>query len=138
MGAKVLIDGAQHVAHFATDVRGIDCDFYAFSGHKLFGPTGIGALYGKLDLLEAMPPFMGGGDMIESVTFEKTIYAQLPNKFEAGTPDIAGAIGLGAAIDYLTRFLDTRPEAEVATEAYGMLQVLRGEVTDAMPGYEPD
>jgi len=102
VGAKVLVDGAQWVAHFPTDVRDIGCDFYAFSGHKLFGPTGIGVLWGRRELLEAMPPFMGGGDMIESVTFEKTTYAQLPNKFEAGTPDIAGAIGLGAAIDYLT------------------------------------
>ena len=102
VGAKVLVDGAQWVAHFKTDVREIDCDFYAFSGHKLFAPTGIGVLWGRRELLEAMPPFMGGGDMIESVTFEKTKYAQLPNKFEAGTPDIAGAIGLGAAIDYLT------------------------------------
>jgi cysteine desulfurase / selenocysteine lyase len=101
-GAKVLVDGAQWVAHFPTDVREIGCDFYAFSGHKLFGPTGIGVLWGRRELLEAMPPYMGGGDMIESVTFEKTTYAQLPNKFEAGTPDIAGAIGLGAAIDYVT------------------------------------
>ena len=101
-GAKVLVDGAQWVAHFPTDVREIGCDFYAFSGHKLFGPTGIGVLWGQRELLEAMPPYMGGGDMIESVTFEKTTYAQLPNKFEAGTPDIAGAIGLGAAIDYVT------------------------------------
>ena len=102
VGAKVVIDGAQWVAHFKTDLREIGCDFYTFSGHKLFGPTGIGVLWGRRELLEAMPPFMGGGDMIESVTFEKTRYAQLPNKFEAGTPDIAGAVGLGAAIDYLT------------------------------------
>ena len=101
VGAKVLIDGAQWVAHFPTDVRAIDCDFYAFSGHKLFGPTGIGVLYGRRELLEVMPPYMGGGDMIESVTFEKTAYAQLPNKFEAGTPDIAGAVGLGAAIEWV-------------------------------------
>jgi cysteine desulfurase/selenocysteine lyase len=101
-GAKVLIDGAQWVAHAPTDVRAIDADFYAFSGHKIFGPTGIGVLYGRRELLEQMPPFMGGGDMIKSVTFEKTEYADLPNKFEAGTPNIAGAIGLGAAIDYLT------------------------------------
>jgi cysteine desulfurase/selenocysteine lyase len=101
VGARVLIDGAQWVGHFKTDVREIGCDFYAFSGHKLFGPTGIGVLWGRRELLDAMPPFMGGGDMIESVTFEETKYAQLPNKFEAGTPDIAGAIGLGAAIDYV-------------------------------------
>lgn len=100
-GATVLIDGAQRVAHAPTDVRDIGCDFYAFSGHKLFGPTGTGVLYGKRELLEAMPPFMGGGDMIKSVTFEKTVYADLPNKFEAGTPHIAGAIGLAAAIEYV-------------------------------------
>ncbi len=101
VGAKVLIDGAQWVAHLPTDVRDIDADFYVFSGHKIFGPTGIGALYGKRALLEAMPPWQGGGDMIESVTFAKTTYAPLPNKFEAGTPNIAGAIGLGAAIDFV-------------------------------------
>src|SRR5687767_3295934 len=100
-GARVLVDGAQWVAHHPTDVRAINADFYAFSGHKLFGPTGIGVLYGKRELLEAMPPYQGGGDMIKSVTFEKTEYADLPNKFEAGTPDIAGAVGLGAAIDYV-------------------------------------
>jgi cysteine desulfurase/selenocysteine lyase len=102
VGAKVLVDGAQWVAHAPTDVRDIDADFYVFSGHKLFGPTGIGVLYGKWELLEAMPPYMGGGDMIESVTFEKSTYAALPNKFEAGTPDIAGAVGLGAAVDYVS------------------------------------
>jgi cysteine desulfurase/selenocysteine lyase len=102
VGAKVLVDGAQWVAHFPTDVRKLDVDFYCFSGHKLFGPTGIGALYGKRELLDAMPPYMGGGDMIRSVRFEKTEYAELPNKFEAGTPDIAGAVGLGAAIGYVT------------------------------------
>jgi len=101
VGAKVLVDGAQWVAHHRTDVRDLGCDFYVFSGHKLFGPTGIGVLWGRRELLESMPPYHGGGDMIESVTFEKTTYAQLPNKFEAGTPDIAGAVGLGAAIDYL-------------------------------------
>ena len=101
VGAKVLIDGAQWVAHHPTDVRQIDCDFYAFSGHKLYGPTGIGILWGRRELLDAMPPYQGGGDMIESVTFEKTTYAQLPNKFEAGTPHIAGAVGLAAAIEYV-------------------------------------
>lgn len=101
VGALVLVDGAQWVAHQATDVQLIDADFYVFSGHKLFGPTGIGVLYGKGALLEAMPPYQGGGDMIASVTFAKTTYAELPNKFEAGTPDIAGVIGLGAAIGYL-------------------------------------
>jgi cysteine desulfurase/selenocysteine lyase len=99
--ALVLIDGAQHVGHFPTDVRAIGCDFYCFSGHKLFGPTGIGVLWGRREVLEQMPPFHGGGDMIESVTWEKTTYAPIPAKFEAGTPDIAGAIGLGAAIEYL-------------------------------------
>jgi cysteine desulfurase/selenocysteine lyase len=101
-GAKVIIDGAQWVAHYPTDVQDIGCDFYTFSGHKLYGPTGIGVLYGRRELLEAMPPFHGGGDMIESVTWEKTTYAPLPNKFEAGTPDIAGVVGLGAAINYVT------------------------------------
>jgi cysteine desulfurase/selenocysteine lyase len=97
----VLIDGAQAAPHLKVDVRDLDCDFYAFSGHKTCGPTGIGALYGKSHWLEAMPPVMGGGDMIASVTFEKTTYNTLPYKFEAGTPNIADAIGLGAAIDYL-------------------------------------
>lgn len=97
----VLVDGAQAVPHCAVDVRALDCDFYVFSGHKIYGPTGIGVLYGKRELLESMPPYQGGGDMIRSVTFEKTIYNQLPYKFEAGTPDIAGAIGLGAALDYV-------------------------------------
>ncbi len=100
-GARILIDGAQWVAHGPTDVRDLDADFYVFSGHKLIGPTGIGVLYGKRELLDAMPPYQGGGDMIASVTFEKTLYAELPNKFEAGTPDIAGVAGLAAAIDYL-------------------------------------
>jgi cysteine desulfurase/selenocysteine lyase len=97
----VLLDGAQAVPHLPVDVRDLGCDFYALSGHKLFGPTGIGVLYGRASLLEAMPPWQGGGDMILSVTFEKTIYNRLPHKFEAGTPHIEGAIGLGAAIDYL-------------------------------------
>jgi cysteine desulfurase/selenocysteine lyase len=101
VGAKVLVDGAQWVAHHPINVADIGCDFYAFSGHKLLGPTGIGILWGRRELLEAMPPYHGGGDMIESVTFEKTTYAPLPNKFEAGTPDIAGVVGLGAAIDYI-------------------------------------
>ena len=100
-GAPVLFDGAQAVPHMPVDVQELDCDFYVFSGHKLFGPTGIGILYGKAEYLEAMPPFLGGGEMIKSVTFEKTIYNDLPYKFEGGTPDIAGAIGLGAAIDYV-------------------------------------
>src|SRR5689334_21070560 len=97
----VLLDGAQAAPHLAVDVQALDCDFYTFSGHKLYGPTGVGVLYGKANLLEAMPPYQGGGDMISSVTFEKTIYNSLPYKFEAGTPNIAAGIALGAAIDYL-------------------------------------
>ncbi|HYW66492.1 MAG TPA: cysteine desulfurase [Candidatus Dormibacteraeota bacterium] len=101
-GAKVLIDGAQSIVHMGTDVQALDCDFFVFSGHKLYGPTGIGVLYGKEALLDAMPPYQGGGDMIANVTFEKTTFAPLPTKFEAGTPAIAQAVALGAAIDYLT------------------------------------
>ncbi|MGE5681622.1 MAG: SufS family cysteine desulfurase [Bacillota bacterium] len=97
----VLVDGAQGVAHVKVDVQELGCDFYVFSGHKLFGPTGIGVLYGKAEMLQDMPPYQTGGDMIRSVTFEKTIFNDIPNKFEAGTPNIAGAIGLGAAIDYM-------------------------------------
>jgi cysteine desulfurase/selenocysteine lyase len=100
-GIPVLLDGAQAVSHLNVDVRQLDCDFYVFSGHKLFGPTGVGVLYGKAALLDAMPPYQGGGDMINSVTFEETQYNVIPYKFEAGTPNITGAIGLGAAIDYL-------------------------------------
>ena len=100
-GVPVLVDGAQGAPHLPVDVRAMNCDFYVFSGHKLFGPTGIGVLYGKKEHLEAMPPYQGGGSMIQSVTFEKTTFAELPNKFEAGTPHIAGAIGLEAAIDYV-------------------------------------
>ena len=100
-GIPVLIDGSQAIPHQAVDVQELDCDFYVFSGHKLYGPTGIGALYGKAHLLESMPPWQGGGDMIRSVTFEMTEYNELPWKFEAGTPHIAGAIGLGVAIDYV-------------------------------------
>jgi len=101
-GVPVLIDGAQAAPHITVDVQALDCDFYAFSAHKLCGPTGVGILYGKATLLEAMQPFKGGGDMIASVTFEETIYNTIPHKFEAGTPPIAAAIGFGAAIDYLT------------------------------------
>ena len=101
-GVKVLIDGAQSVVHMGADVQALDCDFLAFSGHTLYGPTGIGVLYGKEALLDAMPPYQGGGDMISSVSFEKTTYAPLPAKFEAGTPAIAQAVALGAAIDYVT------------------------------------
>lgn len=101
-GAAVLLDGAQAAYHFPVDVQALDCDFYVATGHKLYGPTGIGLLYGKAEHLEEMPPYQGGGDMVSSVTFEKTTYNEIPYKFEAGTPHIAGAIGLGAAIEYLT------------------------------------
>lgn len=114
-GAAVLVDGAQAVPHMPVDVRELDCDFYAFSGHKTFGPTGIGVLYGKFDRLEAMPPYQGGGEMIRSVSFARTTYADPPARFEAGTPHIAGAVGLGAAIDYLER---VGPEAIRAYEAH--------------------
>jgi len=119
----VLVDGAQAVSHVPVDVRELDCDFYALSGHKIFGPTGIGVLYGKARLLEKMPPYQGGGDMISSVTFEKTTYNVLPHKFEAGTPNISGVIGLGAAVDYLGKigFAATMPHEQdllaYATEA---------------------
>ncbi|HKI60938.1 MAG TPA: cysteine desulfurase [Mariprofundaceae bacterium] len=102
IGARVLVDGAQAVAHMAIDVQALDCDFYVTSAHKMYGPTGIGVLYAKEALLESMPPYQGGGDMITMVTFEKTQYNDLPYKFEAGTPNIAGAIGFGAAVDWLT------------------------------------
>ena len=100
-GARVLVDGAQAAPHLRLDVQALGCDFYALSGHKMYGPTGIGVLYGRSELLEEMPPYQGGGDMILSVSFEKTIYNKPPNKFEAGTPNMAGAVGLGAAIDFL-------------------------------------
>jgi len=119
-GIPVLLDGAQAAPHLRVDVQELDCDFFAFSGHKLFGPTGTGILYGKADLLETMPPYQGGGDMISAVTFEKTIYNSLPYKFEAGTPHIAGAIGLGAAIDYVQRIgLDRIAAYEHDLLAYG-------------------
>lgn len=116
--AVVLIDGAQSAPHTSIDVQALDCDFYAFSSHKLFGPTGVGVLYGKQALLEAMPPYQGGGDMIKMVTFAKTVYNDLPHKFEAGTPHIAGVIGLGAAIDYVSAIgLDT-----IANHEHGLLE----------------
>jgi len=122
----VLVDGAQAVPHLKVDVRSLDCDFYVFSGHKLFGPTGVGVLYGKLALLEMMPPYQGGGDMISSVTFEKTTYNKVPYKFEAGTPNIAGGIGLGASIDYLNSLgLDTIAPYENELLDYG-IKVLSG------------
>jgi cysteine desulfurase/selenocysteine lyase len=100
-GVPVLVDGAQGAPHLKVDVQDLGCDFYAFSGHKVFGPTGIGYLWGRTELLEEMPPWMGGGDMIASVTFEGSTWARIPAKFEAGTPNIAGAVGLGAALDYV-------------------------------------
>ena len=130
-GALVLLDGAQGVPHMRVDVQALDCDFYAFSAHKMFGPTGIGVLWGRDEILSAMPPWQGGGDMILSVSFEKTTYNELPWKFEAGTPHIAGAIGLGAAIDYLEGIdLDQASawESELlayATEALSSIEGLR-------------
>jgi cysteine desulfurase/selenocysteine lyase len=101
-GIPVLVDGAQAVAHMAVDVQALGCDFYAFSGHKVFGPTGVGVLYGRAELLDAMPPYQGGGDMIRSVSFTGTTYNDVPHKFEAGTPNIAGVLGLAAALEYVT------------------------------------
>jgi cysteine desulfurase/selenocysteine lyase len=101
-GVPVLVDGAQAAPHQPVDVQELDCDFYCFSGHKVFGPSGAGVLYGRAELLEAMPPWQGGGEMILSVSFEKTVYHEIPHKFEAGTPNITGAVGLGAALDYVT------------------------------------
>ncbi len=125
-GAKVLVDGAQAIAHVPVDVQALDCDFYAFSGHKMFGPTGVGVLYGREALLEAMPPYQGGGDMIRSVTFEKTTYNDLPYKFEAGTPHIVGVIGLGAAIDYIRSVgLEQIQAYEHALLDYGTEQLQR-------------
>ena len=128
-GAKVLLDGAQAVTHIPVDVQDLDCDFYVFSGHKLYGPSGIGVLYGKEALLDAMPPYMGGGEMIRSVTFEKSEWADLPYKFEAGTPAIAQAVGLGAAVDYVTALgLDVigAHEADLLTYANQRLSSVDG------------
>jgi cysteine desulfurase/selenocysteine lyase len=129
--AVVVVDGAQAVPHLAVDVQALDCDFYVFSGHKIYGPTGIGVLYGKSILLETMPPYQGGGDMISSVTFEKTTYNKIPHKFEAGTPHIAGVIGLAAAISYVTQLgLDNIAHHEhdllaYATQAFSTLPGIR-------------
>jgi len=128
-GVPVLVDGAQAVPHLEIDVRDLDCDFYCFSGHKMFGPTGIGILYGKASLLEQMHPYQGGGDMILSVTFEKTTYNVIPYKFEAGTPPIAAAIGLGAAVDYLT---DVGME-NIAAWEHELLAYATGQM-EALPG----
>jgi cysteine desulfurase/selenocysteine lyase len=128
-GVPVLVDGAQAVPHLPVDVQDLDCDFYCFSGHKMFGPTGIGVLFGKAQWLEKMQPYQGGGDMILSVTFERTVYNTIPHKFEAGTPPIAAAIGLGAAVDYLTE-IGMREiaawEHELLTYASGQVQALPG------------
>jgi cysteine desulfurase/selenocysteine lyase len=127
----VLVDGAQAVPHMPVDVRELGCDFYAFSGHKVYGPTGIGALYGKAERLEAMPPYQGGGDMILRVTFGETTYNGIPHKFEAGTPDIAGAVGLHAALDYLDGIgreavaAHERELLEYATDAVGAIPGVR-------------
>jgi len=130
-GVPVLVDGAQSTPHLPVNVTAMDADFYAFSGHKIFGPTGIGALYGKAPLLEAMPPWQGGGHMISDVRFEKTIYQQAPEKFEAGTPDIAGVVGLGAAIDYLFKVgLPALAAYEHALLEYGT------QVLSAVPGLQ--
>jgi len=125
-GVPVFIDGAQAVAHMKVDVQALDCDFYSFSAHKMFGPTGIGVLFGKKDLLNGMPPYQGGGDMIRSVTFAKTTYNDLPYKFEAGTPNIAGTIGMGAAADYINGIgLDRITPYERDLLAYGTRQLER-------------
>ena len=124
-GVPTLVDGAQSVPHLTVDVQNLDCDFYAFSGHKLYGPSGVGVLYGKQALLDAMPPYQGGGDMISVVTFEKTEYADLPNKFEAGTPNIAGVIGMGAALDWLNAIgLDAVAAHEQQLLDYATAQLL--------------
>jgi len=129
VGAKVLLDGAQSIQHLSIDVQDLNCDFYTFSGHKVFGPTGIGILYGKEALLDSMPPYQGGGDMISKVTFERSTYNTLPLKFEAGTPHIAGAIGLGSAISFL-QGLDMQAaaahELELTKYAQGILDTFEG------------
>ena len=128
-GAKLLVDGCQAIPRMPVGVRAIDCDFYAFSGHKMYGPTGIGVLYGKRDLLNAMPPWQGGGDMIMSVTFEETLYQKTPHRFEAGTPDISGAVGLTAAIDFMEGLgREAILDHEEALTGYGVDKL------SAMPG----
>jgi cysteine desulfurase / selenocysteine lyase len=137
VGAVVVVDGAQAVPHLPVDVQSLGCDFYALSGHKMYGPTGIGALYGRHELLETMPPWQGGGDMIRSVRFTGTEYAEPPYRFEAGTPDIAGAIGLGAAIDWLAGVgLDAIAAHEAALLAYATTR-LRAEPDVRVLGHTP-
>jgi cysteine desulfurase/selenocysteine lyase len=129
LGVKVLLDGAQAVPHMKVDVQKLDCDFYAFSAHKMYGPTGIGILYGKRDLLNAMPPYQGGGDMIKHVTFEKTTYNDLPHKFEAGTPAISEGIALGAAVEYLNKIdweWAVKHEEELLTYATDAIKQIEG------------
>jgi len=128
-GVPLLVDGAQAVPHQPVDVQALGCDFYAFSSHKVFGPTGVGVLWGRSELLEAMPPYQGGGDMILTVSFEKTVFADLPHKFEAGTPDIAGVVGFGAALDYVRSLgLEARAAYEHELLAYAT------EALEAVPG----
>ncbi len=129
-GAVVLVDGAQAVPHLRIDVQSLDCDFYAFSGHKMFGPTGTGVLYGKRALLESMPPYQGGGDMILTVSFERSTYNALPYKFEAGTPNITGVVGLGAAVDYLS----TIDFVALAEHEHALLQHATERVLAEIPG----
>jgi cysteine desulfurase/selenocysteine lyase len=129
VGAKVLVDGAQSIQHMPIDVQDLDCDFFVFSGHKVFGPTGIGVLYGKYALLDAMPPYQGGGDMIAKVTFEQTTYNELPFKFEAGTPHIAGGICLGKAFEFLDALdMDAIQvyEKELAAYAQDLIETIDG------------
>ena len=151
-GAVVLVDGAQAIPHGPVDVTALECDFYTFSGHKVYGPTGIGVLYGREFLLEAMPPWQGGGDMIKTVSFDETTYNDLPYKFEAGTPHIAGAIGLGAAVDYVTalgpdriathehqliNYATERANAEKDMQIFGQAPVKAGILSFALDGIHP-
>jgi cysteine desulfurase/selenocysteine lyase len=126
----VLVDGAQAAPHMRVDVQALDCDFYAFSGHKMFGPTGTGVLYGKRALLDAMPPYQGGGDMILTVSFERSTYNALPYKFEAGTPNITGFVGLGAAVDYLEGI----DFAAVAAHEHALLELASRRLLAEIPG----
>jgi cysteine desulfurase/selenocysteine lyase len=140
-GASVLVDAAQAFAHGPLDARELEADFLCFSGHKMFGPTGIGALYGRRAKLEALPPWQGGGDMIETVTFEKSTYAAVPHRFEAGTPNIAGVLGLGAAVEYLSG-LDwgavRRHEEALMAAATAQLEAIRGlRIVGTAPGKAP-
>jgi hypothetical protein len=137
VGAVVLVDGAQAVPHMRVDVQALDCDFYAFSGHKMFGPTGVGVLYGKRALLDGMPPYQGGGDMILTVTFERSTYNSLPYKFEAGTPNITGVVGLGAAVDGLENWQALQAELHeiVQKEDWRLAVAKAAEAIAAFPDY---